>query len=484
MEERLAPAITQIAVRVVRDNTGAHVQFPTLITETGISERLLRYQLQFLGVKSLAWQNNLLRSVRLILEYSSVNAGMFLKPRDLLESFQSAMLLGTIAADGTDGSGLFWRPHTPSIVRNLIDQLSAFSVWLTESYGVPEINPLRSASGHEQTISMLAWAHSNRQSFLGHASSEAKARGEARHVRSRPLLRVPIVTGDKKKSFAEEKFFDLLFRGFLQRRGVSDPPSRVNLRDVLITLLMHGGGLRLSECFQLWTCEVEEHPLQPGVAWVRIGHPSMGRVRMKNPLTEKWTEVSKAEYLAAHGTVPRDQITGSRHAGWKNPTLDEKWYMEVQWSPVALGRLFWTLWQAYMGQIVRIPRPHPYAWITLNGSNAGGMFTMEHYDRSHARAVRRIGLIPAKNQGTTPHGHRHAYGKRLESFGLHMKVIKTCMHHQSIESQAVYTEKDSRDRTKELNDSETRMRAGTPINETQLHEKWSRELALIQGALH
>ena len=40
--------------------------------------------------------------------------------------------------------------------------------------------------------------------------------------------------------------------------------------------MMHGAGVRLSECFHLWFGDVQEHPLDPTIAWVRIGHPTHG----------------------------------------------------------------------------------------------------------------------------------------------------------------------------------------------------------------
>ena len=48
----------------------------------------------------------------------------------------------------------------------------------------------------------------------------------------------------------------------------------------------------------------------------------------------------------------------------------------------------------------------------------------------------------AKALGTTPHGHRHAYGQRLSDLRLDAIYLKKALHHKSLESQAVYTEPD------------------------------------------
>jgi hypothetical protein len=42
--------------------------------------------------------------------------------------------------------------------------------------------------------------------------------------------------------------------------------------------------------------------------------------------------------------------------------------------------------------------------------------------------------------GTTPHGHRHAYGRRLWAAKIDPLVRMRAMHHRSLESQQVYTE--------------------------------------------
>ena len=65
---------------------------------------------------------------------------------------------------------------------------------------------------------------------------------------------------------------------------------------------------------------------------------------------------------------------------------------------------------------------------------------MDTFIGQHAKAVERIGLIPAKVLGTTAHGHRHAYGQGLAKAKLGALVIKKAMHHSSLESQEIYTE--------------------------------------------
>jgi integrase len=68
------------------------------------------------------------------------------------------------------------------------------------------------------------------------------------------------------------------------------------------------------------------------------------------------------------------------------------------------------------------------------------MYCLAQYNKAHAAACERIGLPVAKAFGTTPHGHRHAYGRRLSNAGVDKALIRRFLHHASPESQEVYTQ--------------------------------------------
>ena len=68
------------------------------------------------------------------------------------------------------------------------------------------------------------------------------------------------------------------------------------------------------------------------------------------------------------------------------------------------------------------------------------MYCLSQYNKAHAAACERIGLTVGKALGTTPHGHRHAYGQRLKNGEVEEEYIRRCMHHASLISQRVYTE--------------------------------------------
>jgi integrase len=86
------------------------------------------------------------------------------------------------------------------------------------------------------------------------------------------------------------------------------------------------------------------------------------------------------------------------------------------------------------------------------------MYTLTQYNKAHAAACERIGLTVSKALGTTPHGHRHAYGRRLRSAGVDKPFIRRFMHHASLESQEVYTQANTRETVAELEAAAQRLR--------------------------
>ena len=104
---------------------------------------------------------------------------------------------------------------------------------------------------------------------------------------------------------------------------------------------------------------------------------------------------------------------------------------------------------------------HPFAFVNLVREPIGAMCTLNQYNRAHAAACERIGLTVSKALGTTPHGHRHAYGRRLMNAGIDKSLIRRCMHHASLESQEVYTQANSREALAALEAAAQRLRGTT-----------------------
>ena len=98
-----------------------------------------------------------------------------------------------------------------------------------------------------------------------------------------------------------------------------------------------------------------------------------------------------------------------------------------------------SVWQRYIEQVAMMKRDHPYAFVNTDRGHVGEMYKLGRYNKAHAAAVRRIGLEVSKQAGTTPHGHRHAYGQRLRDAKVEKEFIRRFMHHSSMSSQDVYT---------------------------------------------
>jgi len=304
--------------------------------------------------------------------------------------------------------------------------------------------------------------HKKNRSFLAHTWKEELGKKEVRSTRRTNNNQKTASTQAETKNFPKDRIFDLLFKGFARpgKQKIDPLYKRFNLRNILITILMHGGGLRLSEPFHLYVHDVWEDPLRPGSAMVRIYHPEDGKA--PPDLLDAWgkpIKCTREEYLLKkYGIKPRNHYLAKdrQYAGWKNPLLndqDDK-YMHVFWFPTWWGVLFWQLWGIYLQQLLLVgERKHPFAFVNFAGPNVGEPYSMESFSKTskgniekgaHAQAVKKIGLISCKNEGTTRHGHRHCYAKALNSVKLasnaveHAKMVQLALHHKSIESQQVY----------------------------------------------
>jgi len=446
-----------IRAKVLSDSTGAISEIPVLLTNEGPLQPLVDYLLWRRHDRSLAWMRKVVQDVVLLLTYMKLNAGHYRDPEGLFHGFIQRLYSGTVGADGIDPSGLYWRPHNHRVIGNMLTRLTDFSNWVADRQGTTTLNPVRTASSYDELVAIAASTARRNRAFLGHAWRSMSA-GQARVSRSTLARRPPKVSvSDDAVAFPEKHFDDLLFHGFRRRRGEGrdDLGRRLNLRDCLITLLMHGAGFRLSECFHLWLDDVRPNPVDPTTAQVHIHHPSLGEApndwfdERSNPI-----KCNRATYLAGRYALrPRNEVMNKHYAGWKDPSLDGSYYMEAHWFQPELGRLFLNLWKLYLRELVHIPRSHPYAFVVQERDTAGDMYCIDNYKQAHARAVRRIGLIPAKALGTTPHGHRHAYGRRLTRGSVSPLVKQKALHHKSVGSQVVYTAPNATDVSNALNEA-------------------------------
>lgn len=415
------------------DNTGLQVSLPIIVTKDG----LLRSYLDYLIVhrnKSGSWKDRSAFAVRLLIDYSTQNEGCFDKPYELFREFANCLYTGTIGEDGKDPSWLRWKPRKDDDAGFLIKLITHYTDWLAYQHEEKkfQINPTVKPTRYEEWMGLAAHYQKKRRAFLSHLWADKPDPSYYRHVMPRKISRSNGT--ESKKSFPEGRIDDLLWNGFV-RYGFETSDrvhERLDLKNVLITMLMHYGGLRLSECFQLWVEDII--PWEDGTALVKVFHPDKGKRNRNNPSRRE-------ELLKRYGLKPRFEYPKSHtlHAGWKDPKEDNEdlHFMTVWWFPQSAGKTFNDLWRLYL-LYQRHPDgdKHPYAFTTRTGAP----HSIKGYNQSLKRAVGRIGLPFSKEDGTTAHAHRHSYGQALSDAKSSSLIIKNALHHKSIESQQVYTE--------------------------------------------
>ncbi|WP_349745759.1 gamma-mobile-trio recombinase GmtY [Pseudomonas frederiksbergensis] len=445
--------------RVYTDSTGAYTELPVLLTPLGVLEPLLDYFLYRSHDRSLAWMSKVIRSVRMFLEYLQANPTEY-NTYHLFQNFAQRLYAGTFNREtGLDPSGLCWAPLSPQDASHFIAHLSDFFDWLSEMRPeAAKMNPRYAGGVFDRQVDEAAYQYRRSTAFLGHTWAANASPSETRHrVRGR---RLPKIEKGEPPAFPEERFEELLVKGF-RTSGRSD------YRCMLITLLLHGAGFRESEPFHLYVPDVFPDPGNPCQAKVLIHHPSHGAAPASwRDEREPSRKGNRAAYLAHQfGLVPRTDLMDRRHAGWKGGTHDAAYYKLAYWFLPEYGEWFLHLWHSYLEQVACVERAHPFAFINLNRAPVGAMYSLTQYNKAHAAACDRIGLTVGKALGTTPHGHRHAYGRRLRNAGVDKALIRRFMHHASLESQEVYTQANTREALAALEAAAQRLRdrqAGTP----------------------
>ena len=256
---------------------------------------------------------------------------------------------------------------------------------------------------------------------------------------------------------------------------------------------MHGGGLRHSEVFHLWLKDVYPNPEDPNSAVVRIYHPSEGNAPkdFKNPTTGQYITDRASYLLLKYGLLPRNKYAADdkRFAGWKDPRLDSKEkYMHIYWFPKEWGYYFMYAWKMDLAKRLRdgIKDTHPFAFVSHSPKTLGEMMPLRTQRESHEKAVEKIDLTVEKNYGTTPHGHRHAYGQRLKNALNNVEkeekekekdrhIIQISMHHKSDKSQNVYTEPKIETVTTILNNATASLDNGLVLPMQTEMDEWMNE---------
>lgn len=264
----------------------------------------------------------------------------------------------------------------------------------------------------------------------------------------------------KAKPFPHNALVKLIYEGcrrnrsdraFLDNKANQTLASEYNLNLLMAIILMAGGGIRKSELFHIFLRDVEGETV-----W--LYDPEYGST----------DRVSRTDFLRDEfKLLPRNRVSGQFHAGWKRLLLLDASNNRSQIHFLPHYRtLFSRVFQAYRLHVLpKQELKHPYLFISTDAQNYGERWTIGGLNQAFRRAMQKIRIEKRKEDGTHIHGLRHSYGQSLVSMGLSPLIIQNCMHHVSIESQAVYT----RPSAEKVN--ETLQRAAEVMNGTALPPK-------------
>jgi integrase len=419
--------------KVVIDNAGFQSEIPVLLTSQGVVTPVLNYLLTMHNIRSYDWQCRVVRATKLLVAYMEANEQFFTDPRTLFQNFATRLYSGTVGDDGMDPSGLYWIPASTALANKHLSSLRGLTDYLADNQDTDHMNPLMTASSHDQRLNYAAWFRRNQNDFLGHIKNKSVSDivSNARNVRGRRKLgRIE----DDAVAFPENLFERFYMHGLGSARD-----RRCVVRDQLITIMMHGAGLRESEPLHLYVQDVTDDRMDDSKVIVRVYHPEDGKA--PDGWKSRTGKTNRSAYLREmYALPPRNKLRGTQRVGWKPVVVDHKdGYLQLHWFSPKFAQLFRKLWDEHLLYLANIERLHPYAFISYEKLSLGKPYTLNAFNVNYAAAMARINLITAKVEGRSPHGHRHAYGRRLTRAGIDPMIRKKAMHHFSLESQIPYT---------------------------------------------
>lgn len=392
-----------------------------IFTQSGVLLSHLRFLDRFRH-KSQSWLERSSFAIELLLRYIQANNNLGLPATELLRSFVNSLCFGTIDNNGNDPTGLYWYSRRIDDANTLLGHINTYCDYLdhTSGHDLPKINPWRKTSSAEERMHWCAYYRRSANCFFNYLHQPDTEK--IRTVRTVQTLPVPLVHVE-----SVFRFPDYIFDRFLQC-GFKRRDSSVDHCCILILLLMHFGGLRLSECFHLFIHDISIDT-STKASTVKVFHPSEGK--SPDPLFSNRRQFLNTKYRLQ----PRNEYhrTHVLYSGWKNPLLSNKDYsFTVLFFPDNASRLFTQVLQLFLAS--RLTANHPYLFC----NQAGSPETKKNFLKKYQNALNRVGFNSSKQDGLSPHAHRHSYGYRLANAGFTQLEIQKAMHHKSPESCLVY----------------------------------------------
>jgi site-specific recombinase XerD len=436
---------TKIYVNYSDNESKQDFNLPALYTDKGLVISHLRY-LAWFNNKSESWRERSIFSLKLLLDYINALPDIS-SATQALKSFTTALVAGTIDYKSLDDeTELFWEPRKIRDANNILFHITHYTDFLAlqDNYSSSRVNPFRDASSYEERLNWCAYYHKQANVFLNHLSNHNSARERSQKIRLIGAMPDSKVDTEKAIRFPENYFDKLINIGF---QNNNEEP---NYKLQAMTMLMHYGGLRKSEIFHIYVSDITQNPNHQDEALVRVYDPAYGT--SPDPKYKM-----RSEYLLGETKFKarnKYRFSERLYSGWKSPLLtSQKGYFEVVFSPPSKAKEFLSIWVKYL-KFQRVePQAnqfHPFAFT----NNHGLPETIKNFQRYHKRAVEKIGLESKKENGTTEHGHRHAYGYRVRQLGLDRIEIQKAMHHKSPLSSLVYTQPSSDEIRNKMRESE------------------------------
>jgi hypothetical protein len=403
----------------------AAYDLPAIFTSTGVLISHLRF-LYSKRNKSQSWQERNTFAIEQLLKFINSQSFIATSVTEVLNAFVDALSFGTVNEFQIDETGLFWKPRRIEDINVLLGHINQYCDYIDQLYGfeLPKLNPMRRATKAEERLRWCAYYRRTRNCFLNHLSNPK----DQNFSYSREVITQsnPMISMESVNRFPASYFDTFIKEGFIK---ACNGEFQLDHASILIVMLMHYGGLRLSECFHIYVHDISIDT-KTGHSLIKVFHPSDGK--SPDPLFSTRKEYLNARYrLRPRNDYPRSHRL---YSGWKNPLLTSKSLnFEVIFCPPEKAYDFSLLLQRYLN--TRVDGEHPFLFSLKNGSAE----SKKNFIQKYGRAVNRIGLSSSKLSGTSPHAHRHSYGYRLDQFGLSRFEIQKAMHHKSPDSCLVYT---------------------------------------------
>lgn len=399
------------------------------------------------NVGKYSTQRKYAQAIESLLKFTAVHADEYIndeKRGDLFNAWAHALRYGTWEEDlasadaGEAKERLWWRAKTYGTTKVLMDKAARFSDWLVAEYNAKGLNPMRRATLSERWAQFWRWHnHIKSNSKLSHLKNDIPDSAYLSRATRAPgsgIKRLPTI-----KWLRDEVFEELYWKGFAKKtKGFDRLPywRKYNVEAQMMTLLMFGAGLRVSEPLHLFVEDIHEDPSNPGSALVSLGHPT--DAKMSWNLEGQVRRGTRTQYLQeVWGLAPRF------HKGeqWKGGMVDSNNYINVYFyhPEIPFSQIFFALYKLYLQHVRPMYVDHPYLFVTRDGKPRTAHSFRE---KVWNPAMRRIGIEPTKATGTTPHGCRHSYGRRIELLKnagvLGESHMQATLHHTNPSSQLAY----------------------------------------------